>query len=150
MDPWYILVAGSRSFMNYSLIEHEINHVLSVYIKDQNVPITIVSGGARGVDTLAERYADTHGYVKKIFPAEWERFGKSAGFIRNKQMHEFLSQFQHRLCICFWNPESGRGTAHNFKLSQDRSTPLFVFDLQKNRWLKSTEISYMEKGDGNT
>lgn len=58
------------------------NHLLS-NVKDD---ITVVSGKARGADTLGEQYAKEHGYSIQYFPADWERYGKAAGYLRNTEM----------------------------------------------------------------
>ena len=43
----------------------------------------IVTGGARGADVLAEKYAKENGMALRLFPAEWDRYGRKAGYIRN-------------------------------------------------------------------
>ena len=83
MNEFYLLVAGSRSFNNYSLLKEKLDYLLKNQISKE---IHIVSGGAKGTDTLAERYAREKGYQLHIFPADWNSFGKSAGYLRNKQM----------------------------------------------------------------
>ena len=62
-----------------------------------------------------------------VFPADWEKFGKSAGYRRNFQMHEYIASFPKRECVCFWDGKS-KGTAHNFKLAEDFNMKLEVFD----------------------
>ena len=49
----------------------------------------IVSGGAKGVDRLGEWYARQRGLPCKAFPAQWAKYGKSAGPIRNAEMAEY-------------------------------------------------------------
>lgn len=49
-------------------------------------PTTILSGGARGVDKLGEEWAREWGIPLEVYPANWEKYGKTAGFIRNSQM----------------------------------------------------------------
>ena len=81
-----IVVAGGREYENYP----ELSQVLDRVISELNVPsgmgINIVSGGARGADTLAEKYAQEKGYGLQVFPADWKTKGLSAGMQRNKQM----------------------------------------------------------------
>jgi len=114
------LVAGSRSFNDYELLSQTLDNLLSNQPK-----VAIVSGGARGADSLAERYAKEHNLPLKVFPADWNRFGKSAGYKRNRQMHEFIAQFKNRGCVCFWDGQS-RGTAHNFELCKEFNNPLRI------------------------
>ncbi len=117
---FYLLVAGSRSFTNYQYLSSSLDKLLV-----NQSDITIVSGGARGADSLAERYARERGYQLRVFPANWNQFGKSAGYRRNRQMHEFIAQFPNRGCVCFWDGSS-RGTAHNFDLANEFHTPLRI------------------------
>lgn len=120
-DTFFCLVVGSRTFEDYSLMEQKLDKLLSAY---QNRHIVIVSGGAKGADTLALEYAERHGYSTKVFLADWSK-GNSAGYIRNRQMHEYLAKQKNRGCVAFWNGVS-RGTAHNFKLCEEFNTPLRI------------------------
>ena len=84
-----IIIAGSRSFTNYSLLSQHLDHLFSRCDKSQ---IEIVSGRARGADRLGERYAHEHGIPIKPFPVtseDWKRIGKKAGHLRNVQMAEY-------------------------------------------------------------
>jgi len=79
-----VIVAGSRSFNDYPLMERRLDWYLQHI--DPAV-IEIVSGGARGADTLGERYAIERGLQLRRFPALWEQNGqKSAGHLRNRLM----------------------------------------------------------------
>jgi len=48
--------------------------------------LEIISGGAPGVDTMASRYARDNGLKLYEFPADWKKYGRAAGPIRNQQM----------------------------------------------------------------
>ena len=78
-----VIVAGSRTITDYRAVE--------VIIDRSRFMITeFVSGAApRGVDALGERYAVAHGFIPRLFPADWDNLGKGAGFIRNQQMEEY-------------------------------------------------------------
>ncbi len=58
-------------------------------------------------DMLADAYAIQHGIPVKRFPADWEGLGKSAGFIRNRQMAALRAE----VCVAVWDGKS-RGTLH--------------------------------------
>ena len=120
MKEAYILVAGSRSFDDYTVLCKILNMLTPYYPECE---IHIVSGGARGADALAERYADEYHYKKDIFLADWDNDGKAAGYIRNTKMHEFIKNQPNRICVCFWDGSS-RGTAHNFELCKKYNTKL--------------------------
>lgn len=138
-ETFYMLVAGSRTYNNYQ----EMCQCLDLLLKNQvaqNRKIVIVSGGARGADELAERYADERGYEKHIMPANWEKYGKSAGYRRNEEMHLYISvPSGKRGCVCFWDMQS-KGTRHNFKLAFAHNNPIRVFDTVNHRFLTEEEV----------
>ncbi|MEO5581136.1 MAG: SLOG family protein [Saprospiraceae bacterium] len=72
----------------------------------------MVSGTARGTDMLGERYADEKGIPKKQFPADWPKYGKSAGYKRNTEMAKYADSL-----IAFWDGKS-RGTKHMIDLAK--------------------------------
>ena len=123
-EDFYLLIAGSRTFNDYSLLKKKCDHLL----KKQTGKIHIVSGGARGADALAEQYAREKNFELHVFPANWDKHGKAAGFIRNEEMHRFIAQFNKRGCVCFWDGKS-KGTAHNFKLCDKYNTQLRVINF---------------------
>ena len=132
MSNFGLLVVGSRSFSNYSQMCWLLDSVLR---NMKGIDITIISGGAKGADSLAERYAKEHGYSFLEFPAKWGEFGKSAGYIRNSQMHEYLAEtFPNRGVVAAWDGQSC-GTAHSFELCATYQNPLIVYDYIKNIFL---------------
>ena len=77
-----VIIAGSRDITDYSLVKEA--------IKEANLEITeVVSGCARGVDSLGEYWAQENNIPVKRFPADWEGLGRAAGVIRNGQMAEY-------------------------------------------------------------
>lgn len=82
--PLRVIVAGSRDFADYALLEQSLNEAKKDWSGyDQFI---IVSGCARGADTLGERYAKEHGLEVHRYPANWDLYGQSAGYRRNLQM----------------------------------------------------------------
>ena len=107
-----IIIAGSRSFTNYTLLSQKLDHLFSRCTSS----IEIVSGKARGADRLGERYADEHGLKIYPFPvtgSDWKRIGKSAGYRRNKEMAQFADGL-----VAFWDGRS-RGTGHMIDLARE-------------------------------
>ena len=100
-----VVVFGSREFNNYSLVEKYLNALVKMYKN-----IEIVSGHARGADSLGEAYATSHGLNLHLYPAEWDKYGKSAGYVRNKRMAEVSD-----IGIGFWDGKS-KGTKHMMDL----------------------------------
>lgn len=88
------IVAGSRTFQNYQLLCKELDK-----IKEQIDEI--VCGEARGADTLGRTYAYNNDILIKSYPADWERYGKSAGFVRNEEMAAYADK-----AIIFWDGKS--------------------------------------------
>jgi len=124
-----LLVVGTRTFEDYEFVEKKLDAML-VNIRDR-YNFLVVSGGARGVDSLAEIYAKKRGMDFKKFPADWGRFGQSAGFIRNKEMHSFIAEYPNRGCVAFWDGFSV-GTSHSFDLARIHNTQLKVIRIPQN------------------
>lgn len=98
-----LIIAGGRDFDDYNLLR---DSALS-FMKQNDIDPTemvIISGAAPGADTLGEKFAQEQNILVKKFPADWKKYGRSAGPIRNRQMAEFGTH-----CIVFWDGQS-RGT----------------------------------------
>lgn len=91
-----VIIAGSRSFFDYSFLCLKCDKALS-----SQTDIEIVSGTANGADKLGEKYAEERKYQIKRFPADWDKYGKSAGHKRNEEMAKYSDAL-----ICFWNGSS--------------------------------------------
>ncbi len=74
--------------------------------------ITVVCGKARGADLFGEQYAKERGYAVAYFPADWDKHGKAAGFIRNEQMAQNADAL-----VAFWDGRS-RGTRNMIELAR--------------------------------
>ena len=83
-----IVIAGSRTINNINILLKAIK--LSEYKITRNDEI--VSGGARGIDSLGEKYAKTKGISVKVFKPNWDKYGKSAGIIRNYEMAKYCDK----------------------------------------------------------
>lgn len=90
-----IAIVGSRTFNNYELLS---NTVTSYCDANYIIIKTIVSGGAKGADTLAERFAKEHRLEMKIFHPNWELLGRNACSARNTEIVEFAD-----LVFAFWD-----------------------------------------------
>ena len=107
-----LVVAGSRDFNDYTLLSAELDKLL---VGKTN--ITIVSGTARGADRLGERYAAEHNLRIERFPAEWEKYHKGAGPIRNMKMVQSADAV-----IVFWDNESS-GTKNIIECARKQDIP---------------------------
>lgn len=110
-----LIVAGSRNFDDYQLLTEQLDEISNKY----NI-IEIVSGTARGADTMGEVYAIGNNIPVKRFPADWDRYGKSAGYRRNEQMAQYADA-----CICF-SVDNSKGTEHMINLSKQYRLKLRV------------------------
>jgi hypothetical protein len=113
-----VIIAGGRDFDNYDLMCEK----LKTYIGDG--PVVIICGGARGADTLGERWANEHaGKIVKAFmrmEADWDTHGKAAGPLRNEAMAE-----EADCLVAFWDGES-RGTKHMIETMEKLGKPTRV------------------------
>ena len=107
-----LVVAGSRDFNDYTLLSAELDKLLA-----GKTNITIVSGTARGADRLGERYAAEHNLRIERFPAEWEKYHKGAGPIRNMMMVQSADAV-----IVFWDNESS-GTKNIIECARKQDIP---------------------------
>lgn len=121
---FYCMVIGSRNFNDYALVESKLNFLLQNHLPN----VCIVSGGARGADELARKYAECNGLFYNEFPADWNKYGRSAGPRRNREMHQFISVHSDRGVVAFWDGVS-RGTASNFPLASEFNNPIRVYRI---------------------
>lgn len=98
------IIAGGRDFEDFELLVESCK---------SEFPISeVVSGGAKGADRLGERFAKENNIKIKRFPPDWEKFGRSAGFVRNREMANYADSL-----IAFWDGKS-KGTNHMIKLAK--------------------------------
>lgn len=108
-----VIVAGSRDASDYLTV--------AAAIQGSGFDITqLVSGGAPGVDTFGERYAKEHDIEIKVFPANWNLHGKSAGPIRNREMADYADAL-----VAVWDGKS-RGTKNMIQEAQKRDLQVYV------------------------
>lgn len=93
-----LIVAGSRQFDDWPFIEQILYEDIPFHIE------YIVSGMAKGPDTYGYEWAKLNDKPCMVFPADWEKYGKRAGYIRNQQMAEVATAL-----VAFWDGTS-KGT----------------------------------------
>ena len=102
-----LLVVGSRSIMSFDL---------SPYISDD--VDTIISGGADGIDTFAEKYADIHRLSKYIVRPRYDIYGRAAPIKRNEQMVDMADAV-----LIIWDGHS-KGTQYTLKYAEKKNKPI--------------------------
>jgi hypothetical protein len=122
-----VIIAGSRTLNNPKNVDDAVGSAYNKWMQEDQerwqeymLP-EIVSGGAQGVDFLAELYAKKKSLKFTEFKADWESFGKQAGFKRNVEMAEYADRL-----IAVWDGAS-RGTFHMMQQMVARQKPVFVY-----------------------
>ncbi len=101
-----VAVIGSRSFTDYDLV---------ISILDEFDISAVVSGGAKGADSLGEKYAIDNFIDTLIFKPDWKRYGRGAGFVRNKEIINNCD-----IVVAFWDGKS-KGTKNSIDLARKQN-----------------------------
>lgn len=107
-----VAIVGSRDYPNKQAVIGFVNSLPPDSV--------VVSGRGRGVDTWAEQTAISRGLPTEIFPAEWDKYGKSAGFRRNADIVKTCTRL-----VAFWDGKS-KGTAHSVGLARKSNKPVEI------------------------
>lgn len=110
------IIAGSRGCTDYS-------ELLKAIAEFPFKITTVISGTARGVDTLGEIYARGNKIPVEQYPADWSKYGKRAGYIRNEQMANVAEG-----ALVLWDGFSP-GTAHMIDICDKHNLPYYVYML---------------------
>ena len=106
------IIAGGRNITDYALVE--------AAVSECGWKITeVVSGTASGADSLGEQWALAHGVMLKQFPANWDRFGKSAGYKRNQDMAAYADAL-----ILVWDGVS-KGSGHMLAIANAKRMRIY-------------------------
>ena len=117
------IIAGSRDITDYSILEEAIKQC-------GWIPTVVISGAARGADTLGEIWADKNGVPLERCPADWNQYGRSAGYKRNQEMAE-----KAEALIALWDGKS-RGTKHMIDIADLKNLKIFIYRTDEN-WAKT-------------
>lgn len=107
-----VAIVGSRDYRH--------TYRIMAYIDTLPLDTVIVSGGARGVDSIAERHAQRRGLKTLIFPAKWSVYGKQAGHIRNKLIIDNADKV-----VAFWDGASP-GTKNTIAQARFKHMPVEI------------------------
>ena len=110
MNDNKLIIAGSRNFNDYSLLVNKTKEYLEHHTIDIR-HLRIVSGMARGADMLGVRLAKEYNIPVIEMPADWNLYGKSAGYIRNAEMAKIATH-----ALIFWDGKS-RGSGNMINLA---------------------------------
>lgn len=107
------IIAGGRECTDYQVL-------LAALSKCGWKPSTVVSGAARGADALGEKWAKENHIACEMYPADWNKYGKSAGYKRNVIMAENAEAL-----IALWDGKS-RGTKHMIDIAKSKQLTTYV------------------------
>lgn len=119
-----ILITGSRDWDKPSVIMDALVMETSK-VDNFSERITVVHGGAAGADIIAERLAEVLRCDTEAWLADWDKYGKSAGFVRNSKMVNLGAD----ICLAFIKNES-RGATMCADLAEKAGIPVkrFIID----------------------
>lgn len=125
MSQVKLIIAGTRDFEDYS--------TLKAVIQDQGLideeNLIIISGMARGADLLGVRWAIQYKRPLIRMPADWDKYGRRAGYIRNSEMADVGTHL-----LALWDSKS-RGTKNMIDIACDKGLEVCVFDYVKGQYL---------------
>ncbi len=113
-----VIIAGDREFTDYFKLCNWMTAISRMWLISE-----VVSGEARGADTMGERWAEEYDIPVKAFPADWERYGNTAGPLRNAQMGDYGNAL-----VAFVAPDS-KGTVNMMKIMRDFGKPSIVIPV---------------------
>lgn len=118
-----LAVIGSRNFNDYKQLASELDRL--------KLKLTcIVSGGARGADQLAARYAKEHNIPLIEYLPDYEKHGRSAPLVRNKLIVDDADEV-----LAFWDYKT-TGTGHSIKYAQKQHKPVMIVNYVKYKALQ--------------
>lgn len=116
-----VLVCGSRNWRGMEAIRRELQCLVNAHRT-----VVVIHGTARGADMLTDLVAQRLFLRVRPFPPDWERYGKGAGVIRNRQM---LEEGKPDLVLAFTKDlQSSRGTLNMVNQARAAGVPVRVFD----------------------
>ena len=122
INSYKVIVAGGRDFADYAYLKEKLDEVFASLGDLDSHPIEIISGMAKGADTLGIRYAEEHKLTMVLYPANWKKYPRMAGILRNMNM---LVTATH--LVAFWDGKS-HGTKHMIEIAKAKGISVWIFD----------------------
>jgi len=135
-----IIIAGSRTFTNYTLVAVVCLKAIKHIYEHEDIwgyvfhhDITFITGGAKGADECGSRFATEYKFKQVCVPADWEKYGKSAGILRNVEMAKLATEKRGEvnLLLAFWDGKSV-GTKHMLDTAVKFNIPAYKIDTAGN------------------
>ena len=124
-----VIVAGSRTIVSYTLVANA--------IQDSGFKVTeVISGTARGVDQLGELWAknQTPPIPVRRFPANWNRYGRTAGMKRNEEMANYAEAL-----VAVWDGKS-KGTRGMIRIAQEKGLRVHAVNFMSEAVLRARDL----------
>lgn len=115
-----VIVAGSRDITDSTVVHQAIRANHPSDSQPARWDVEIVHGGAEGVDSSAEEFAEMYGLSSRVYEPDWDEHGKAAGPIRNSHMADYGD-----MLIAVWDGVS-RGTRDMIEKALEEPMPLHV------------------------
>lgn len=112
------IIAGPRDYFTYKSLLAALERI------DWEIT-EVVSGCARGVDSMGERWAKEHDIPIKKFPPDWNKYGKKAGFLRNRQMAKYGDAL-----LALWDHQT-TGTGDMINAAREEGLIVLVHRIQR-------------------
>lgn len=140
-----IIIAGSRSITDWNFVHECIEDTIlklhferfsTIKIASQKellkrinegvkIITEVISGGANGVDKLGEKWAKEQNIPIKRFPANWDKYGRKAGYLRNVEMAEYSDAL-----IAVYDGKS-KGTKHMIDIAKKKRLKVFIYTVKE-------------------
>lgn len=120
-----VLITGDRNYTRQSTVDMILDGLFARYGED----LYIIHGGAKGADSLAKRWVDAKWMTRRfdhtwICDAEWEKYGRAAGPIRN---HLMLDEGEPDIVVAFHDDiESSKGTKEMCEYAKKNDIPVIL------------------------
>jgi len=122
-----VLICGDRYWNDKELLSQHLNRFV-------NTSTLFISGGCSGADLLAEKYANEYNIPIKVYYANWSKYGRAAGPIRNDEM---LKENPNLVIAFHSHLEQSKGTADTIKKALAKNIPVWlVVSKDKALWVK--------------
>jgi len=110
------IIAGSRSITSMEVLETAIDSITWEITR-------VISGCANGVDKLGADWANSNQIPVHYYPADWDKYGKRAGFKRNVEMSKYADAL-----LAVWDGES-KGTKHMINIAKKKGLKVKIFEV---------------------
>jgi putative aminopeptidase FrvX len=124
-----ILFCGDRNWSNYKVI---------CEVMAELRPTLVIEGEAAGADSLAREVAEDYLIAVQPFPADWKKYGRAAGPIRNTQM---LKEGQPEMVVAFHDDiTTSKGTKNMVEQAKKAGIQVYVYNSKGERYYESVVL----------